>query len=574
MTGLKITKKLKRWIEECLNEKTLIFSLILIYFLIISSNFLFQNPKIIAFDTLREYSNMYNFFVKEGGNSSIIDWFMYTLNGSYFLMSGLDPFYIHVFGGFFIVLLISLFFFLSGRELTKNTGLVLTFLLILLLNPLIFSAAFYYRPQTFALLFNLVFFYYIIKSNNTQSFWPYFIISFIISLAAINVHKTTKIIPLLFIIFWSYKLFFSEGNLNKKRFYALLFASLFLAFVSFNYYIPFLEFYLVSGSKIAPAGFNQDRIPLSNFFTEFGGFLVVVLFLCILIFLSNFIKTKKYNQNIIEVGLILNLVILVIFFSIYFSFGYLLPNLGLFSVTPNRFDVFIYLFLLLILLVAFDLIKKQYPWGRLIVPLLLLFTLFQFAPLDFGDAYKHTADKNYLTELSNLNIERGDVIISTFTSSAALEASLDSKEKYSKFDVVIISGYNDWSVNTDALTSIREMFYNPRPYIIESGICKLINAEKEYLEQVIVLPEFQTPTQDEKDKMIRILNNPNRIFILIPLYDQNIRDINMISHNYKIREWWNYRTIPNINLNEFNNIEELQFSYESKNIVMFKYSGC
>lgn len=556
-------------------KKTSIFVLILIYFVIFVSNSVFPNPKIVVFDTLREYGNMYNFFIKEGANSIIIDWFMYTFNGTYFLISGLDPYYIHVYGGLFIILLMSLFFFLSGRELTKNTGLVLTFLFILLLNPLIFSAAFYYRPQTFALLFNLLFFYYIIKSNNTQSFWPYFIISFIISLAAINVHKTTKIIPLFFIIFWSYKIFFSEGILNKKRFYALLFTFLFLAFVSFNYYIPFLKFYLFYNSNIDPAAISQEPLTLSNFFLEFGDFLFVVLFLCMLIFLSRFKKTKKNNDNIREDAFKLNLTILLIFFSTYFSFGYLLPNLGLFTVNSSltRFNVFIYPFLLLILLVAFDSIRKQFPLGRQIVSLLLLLTLFQYALLDFGDSYKYTADQNYLTELSNLNIEPGDVVISTFTSSAALQASLDSKENYSRFDAVIVSGYHDWGSNMDTVKSIRELFYNPKPYISEGRICELINTEKGYLEQLIVL-EFHTLTQDEKNEIIRTLNYPNHIYIFIPLYDQNIRDISKISPDEEIQRWWNYRTIPNINLDEFNNIEELQLFYKSKNIVIFKYSGC
>lgn len=520
---------------------------------------------ILVFDTLREFSNMEQYFIKDK-TSLYIDWFMYELNGTVMVITNIDPFDIHLYGGAIVLIITTLFIYLIFREINSKLAAIFTLMFILGLD--IASTAFYYRPQTIA-LFIIVFFVYIITKaiKNQEIQTPYVIISFIISLIAINAHKVTKIIPILFILFWGLYL------LLKKRFtkdiILIITAAIILVISMIYYFVPFINFYLNVGSEIDPAAFSKTPPKISDFTSLFGIHTIIILVLMCLYFIFKFIKKEPCHKNEkINTHLFISYLILLFIFLLP---SYILPMTGLFSANPDRFNIFIYPMIIILIALFLNIFTKEFNLNKYLVIFFIIFiTVFYCVP-NFEELNKKTTDKSYFYHLSKLPLETEDIIITTFTASPALLSAQEINRNYSRYDTITISGYHYWGPDLNQTLKTRELFRLKNEIDFNLQICNIIKSEQELIEKTPVFPEFIAPSEEEKQNIINILKNKKRILILISKYDQNLR-IDKISKSAEINKWWEVRTSLVENENELLRFKNSEIIINDKDVLLIKYN--
>jgi len=538
-----------------MNKKISYFTIIFILFITIFLIALKYFKGLVVFDTLREYGNMYNFFIKQG-NGHTLDWGMYYLNGFITLITGTDGFYIHYFGGIFLILLASVFFFIIAKDLSKDYYLALFFTFLFITGTSIFSSIFYYRLQTLSILFHIFFIYILKKANSSNKSNLYLILTFIITLFSINLHKTTKILPFIFILFWVY--YFIKNKSQRKNLPYLFLLILLIIILKYQDYRLFFDFYLGSGKLLDPVAFNQPTLSIDYFLKKFGFFFLAVIPLLI--------NTLIKNKDIYDLSKKDNFIFFLssIFFIIYFGISYILPNFNIFSVNLQRFDLFIYPFLLLFLLFV---IRKFN--NKTFFILMILFLIITYVPPDFSESKKLTANMQYFSELRGLGFNKGDIIITTYTSVPAIKASLDYNLDNKRFEIYVLGGYHDWGQNNEQIALIRSLYNSQDENIFINKICENINFEKELIKSIPIFPEFLTPNQFEKENIVKLLDEKKRILFFIPLFDQKVRP-KEISKDIDIKNWWRDRTIEIENYELFVNFSISNNIYESENIIVLE----
>lgn len=321
-------------------------------------------------------------------------------------ISGIDLFYVYLFGGVVITLLAFWVIYQISILLFDNKHARLMVLLLYSTSTFILARSIMYLPEAFTYLIGMYLVYLFVKLFKEQKFRHLLLIMatnyffFHLHQAGMNFIVFSLVATLVFIFLHNkYKL--------KSKIYllsALALLTLIILWLNKSLVNNF-KFFITKGNDLDPA-FNGAVIPYSDILTTFStAFFILISFGSIVGLVYLFKRQELFKRQAF-------LMVFLIAFT-YFCFLYLFPNLNIYRLYPWRFYTWFSLYGCLLAGFGINFLFNYFANNKALKYFIISFIIFFSIPASIVFDNMFTADFKTLDLMSKLPINQDALVLTT-----------------------------------------------------------------------------------------------------------------------------------------------------------------